>query len=170
MNDLCFSKIRMKLFFSSILFGVFFSININAQNPAKVIPAFQFFKLDKTAFTKNNLAKGKPYLFIFFDASCEHCQLVTNHINQHYNDFKNASMYFITQDSRQVLDGFMSKYGKNLKAKSNIVILQDLNKEFIKKFGPRKYPSLFLYTPQQTLMMYDDESEHITKFSDALKK
>ncbi len=170
MNDICLKKYSMKLFFSWFLFSVFFSVNINAQNPAKVIPAFQFFRLDKTAFTNKDLAKGKPYFFIFFDASCDHCQLVTSHINQHHKDFKNASMYFITQDNRQVLDGFMSKYGKNLKGKSNIVILQDLNKEFIKKFGPRKYPSLFLYNSQQTLIMYDDESEHITKFSAALRK
>jgi len=160
----------MKVFFSSIVIALFFSINGLAQSVAKIIPAFQLFRLDKTAFTNKDLTKGKPYFFIFFDVSCEHCQQVTSHINQHYTDFKNASMYFITLDNRQVLEGFMNKYGKNLKDKSNILILQDLNKEFIKKFGPRKYPGLFLYSAQQSLMMYDDESEHIAKFSDALKK
>lgn len=160
----------MKYFFSLILVAFFFAVDAGAQSPAKVIPPFQFFKLDKTAFTNKNLTKGKPYFFIFFDATCDHCQLAVSHINQHYNDFKNASLYFITLDNRKVLDGFMSKYGKNLQDQTNVMVLQDLNNEFIKKFGPRKYPSLFLYSSQQSLIIYDDESEHITKFADALKK
>jgi len=160
----------MKLFVSFLWFVLVFNASLLGQSPARSIPIFQFFRLDKSSFTNKDLTKDKPHFFIFFDATCDHCQLVTGYINSHYNDFKNARLYFITLDNRQTLDVFMNKYGKNLQGKGNILILQDLKKEFIKKFGPRKYPSLFLYNAQQSLVLYDDESDHITKFADMLKK
>ena len=74
-------------------------------------------------------------------------------------------MYLITLDSKKVLDAFMGSYGKNLLNKKNVLLLQDTNNEFIGKFGPKKYPSLFLYSAAQKLLVYSDDELDLNKFS-----
>jgi hypothetical protein len=59
----------------------------------------------------------------------------------------------------------MSKYGKNLKDKKNVTILQDPQYEFMRKFRPRKYPSMFLYSAKKELIMYDDNEKNVSGFS-----
>ncbi len=64
----------------------------------------------------------------------------------------------------------MDKYGKQFLGKKNVAILQDLNNEFIIKFKPRKYPSLFLYSAKKQLLMYDDDEKKVTEFLKLMKK
>jgi hypothetical protein len=59
----------------------------------------------------------------------------------------------------------LAKYGNNLQGKRNVTILQDSQNEFIRKFGPRKYPALFLYSARKKLMLYDDNEQNLVRFS-----
>jgi len=135
-----------------------------AQEPAKKIPGFSFSRLNKTAFTNKDLASNKLLLFVFFDVECEHCQHVIKFIAGHYKDFANTAIYLLTLDSQEKINTFLTKYGGNLTAKKNVIILQDVNQEFINKFKPRKYPSIFLYAKTRELLMYDDEEQHLALF------
>lgn len=140
------------------------SLRVSAQHAAETIPAFTFFKLNKSPFTNKNLEQGKDLFFIFFDAGCEHCQHAIQTLNQHYPELKNTAVYIITLDNQATLNNFMNTYGKTLYGKKNVIILQDLNNEFILKFGPRKYPSMFLYSPEKKLILYEDNEETMFRF------
>lgn len=156
-------KIKLLAFFLCV------TLNIAAQTPAATIPSFNFVKQDKSAFTNKNLVAGKMIFFVFFDASCDHCQHAIQYINEHQQDFNNAAVYLITIDNPTTTELFLNKYGSNLKSKKNVTVLRDINNEFIRKFGPRKYPSMFLYSAQQKLLLYDDEPKNLIKFSNQIK-
>lgn len=144
-----------------ILFAV---INTSAQNPAKTIPSFSFKRLDNKEFTNKDIQAGKLIFFVFFDTHCDHCERAIQYISQHYNEFKKTAFYLITLDSVEKIKPFMKKYGDSLKDQKNALILQDTRNEFIQKFGPRKYPSLFLYSVKKELIMYDDNEENLPEF------
>jgi peroxiredoxin len=147
-----------------LVLGLLITINVAAQVPAQNIPVFSFKKLGKSTFSNNNLEPGKLLFFVFFDTECDHCHRAVQYIDQHYKEFKKTAIYLITLDSLTKIDGFMNKYGSNLKAKKNVTILLDTRNEFIQKFGARKYPSLFLYSAKKELMLYEDNEQNLFRF------
>ncbi|MBP6021996.1 peroxiredoxin family protein [Ferruginibacter sp.] len=159
----------MKRICKTVLLILFFAINVPAQVPAKTVPSFTFKKLDKSTFSNNSLEPGKFLFFVFFDTECDHCHRSITYINQHYNEFKKTAIYLITLDSAEKIIPFINKYGIGLKDKKNVTILQDTKNEFIHKFGPRKYPSLFLYSKTRELMIYADEELHLPLFVQKIK-
>lgn len=159
----------MKIFVKLLLFILVFSSSANAQKPAATLPDFTFYKLDKTAFTNKNIRPGKLSLLIFFDASCDHCQQAMQIYNQHYSQLNKVAVYLITLDNQETIKRFMTTYAGNLYGSKNVTILQDLRNEFITKFGPRKYPSMFLYSPQKKLLIYDDEPKNVGIFLQKIK-
>jgi hypothetical protein len=63
----------------------------------------------------------------------------------------------------------MAKYGNNLYGSRNVTVLQDLKNEFLPKFRPRKYPSMYLYSSAKKLLLYDDEPKNIGNFLKKIK-
>lgn len=143
---------------------VFLSFTGSAQKPAQSIPDFTFYKLDNTPFTNKNLPDGKQLFFVFFDVTCDHCHHTIKTLSTHLNEFEGISIYLITLNKKEYLNGFFNEYGKNLLTKKNVIILQDLKNQFIKQFGPRKYPSIFLYSSSKKLILYSDEDQYLEKF------
>jgi len=159
-------KLRvMKYIFKTLVLLLLVSATVSAQGPAKTIPEFNFFKLNKNSFTNKDLAPGKMLFFVFFDADCDHCQQAVQYLDKHYQDFKKAAIYLITLDSLETINRFMAKYGSGLKDKKNVTLLQDPQYEFMRKFRPRKYPSMFLYSAKKELILYDDNEKNVSGFS-----
>ena len=73
-------------------------------------------------------------------------------------------------DSQEKIAAFMGKYGENLKDKKNVTILQDPKYDFMLKFKPRKYPSIFLYSAKKELIMYDDNEQNLSRFSQKINE
>ena len=159
----------MKVIFKTLLTFLVICQAAFAQTPAATLPDFGFFRLDNSKFMNNNLEQGKKIFIVFFDSECDHCQHAIEHINKNYDEFKKAAVYLITQDDLPRLTRFMNKYGNNLKDRKNVTILLDRQKEFIWKFKPRKYPSIFLYSPQKKLIMYDDNEQNLFRFANQIK-
>jgi peroxiredoxin len=139
-------------------------INVSAQVPAQTIPSFTFKRLDKKEFANKDLQPGKILFFVFFDTQCDHCQRSIQYIGEHYTEFKKTAIYLITLDSLEKITPFMSKFGSKLKDKKNVTILQDTKSQFIQKFKPMKYPSLFLYSSKKELILYEDDEQSLSKF------
>ena len=140
------------------------SFETYAQTPAQTIPAFTFYKLDKTLFKNNNLTAGKDILFIFFDVTCDHCQHTISTLSKRINECSKISIYLISLEDKTAITNFFYQYGKNLPTQKNVTILQDTKNQFITQFNPRKYPSVFLYSAQKKLLLYDDEDQYLEKF------
>ena len=150
--------------FKIVFLLIWISIKSNAQIPAQTIPDFTFFRLNKTPFTNNDLEQGKKLFFIFFDSDCEHCQRAVSFIDQHYKEFKKIPVYLITLDDDKKISGFIDRFGKQLKGKKEVTILQDKQYQFINKFQPRKYPSMFLYSAEKKLIDYEDNDQSVFRF------
>ncbi|NJK95749.1 MAG: redoxin domain-containing protein [Bacteroidales bacterium] len=162
----------MKRFRKYFLFlTIFFCIGTFplVGQPAETIPDFTLFRQDKSLFTSKNLDTQKLLLFVFFDVTCEHCRHAIQQINKKYPDLNNTFIHLVTLDPPEEVNDFLSKYGKNLTGKKNVMLFFDLKNEFIIKFKPRKYPSIFLYTPQRKLILYDDNPENLPKFFEQIK-
>jgi peroxiredoxin len=155
----------MKYVFKAFVLLLVIAGKISAQAPAQKIPDFNFFKLNKQSFTNKDLEPGKMLFFVFFDADCDHCQQAIQYIDKHYQDFKKAAIYLITLDNQETIARFMAKYGNSLKEKKNVTLLQDPQYEFMRKFKPRKYPSMFLYSAKKELILYDDNEKNVSGFS-----
>ena len=156
----------MKHFLKLIILFLFLLLAFNgsAQTPAQIIPEFTFYKLDKTPFTNKNVTAGKEVLFIFFDVTCDHCQHTIGTLSKRINECQKMSIYLISLEDKAAINNFFNLYGKNLPGQKNVTILQDSKNQFITQFGPRKYPSVFLYSAQKKLLLYDDEDQYLEKF------
>jgi thiol-disulfide isomerase/thioredoxin len=132
--------------------------------PVQAVPDFTFFRLDNNVFGKKDMEPGKMLFFLFFDSDCEHCQRAMINLNQNFQQYRKLAIYLVTLDGKEKIGYFLNKYGQNLKNKKNVVILQDLRNEFISKFRPRKYPSMFLFSPANNLIDYEDNEESMFRF------
>jgi peroxiredoxin len=170
-NDLHKIQMRynMKFIFNTLFYLLFISANISAQVPAEKVPDFNFLRLNKQPFTTKDLEHGKMLFFVFFDADCGHCQHAINYLNQHYKEIMETSTYLVSMDSQEKINVFMNKFGNNLKDQKNITLLQDFKYEFITKFKPRKYPSIFLYSSDKKLLIYDDNEKNMQAVIEKIK-
>jgi peroxiredoxin len=163
----------MKSVIKSLLFLLLISSQVAAQysepQPAQTVPAFEFARFDKTAFTNKNLTSDKPLFFFFFDCTCDHCQHAMTYLNANFKDYKKAAIYLISLDSVQTINNFLHKYAPDVIGQKNVTVLLDTKSEFITKFKPRKYPSLFLYDANKKLLDYEDNPASMFRFSMLLK-
>ena len=160
----------MKRLINIILLLLFFSIKTQAQPPAQTVPVFNFYRLDKTTFTNKDLPTGKMLFFFFFDPSCEHCQQAMSNLNKDYPQYAKAAVYLISANDPKTIAAFMGKYAPSLKNKKNVTLLLDVKNEFLEKFKPIRYPSMFLYSPKNVLLDYEDNENSMFRFLKYLKQ
>lgn len=164
----------MKHSFKIILFLLVISFKISAQissqPPAQVIPEFKFFRLNTTPFTNKDVPKGKMTFFMFFDSDCDHCQHAIKSIGEQFQAFKKTSIFLISIDDQNKINHFMHAYGSKLKGQKNVTILQDKFQQFILKFKPGRYPSMFLYSSEKKLIDYEDNPESVFRLVNAINK
>jgi len=144
-----------------VICGIIFKTTVYAQVPAKTLPDFEFSRLDNSSFTKQNMVRGSLSFFMFFDPDCEHCQRAIKNIDSQYRSFEKVAVYLISQDNEEKMKGFLNQYTKHLKSQKNVLLLIDNKNQFIVKFKPRRYPAMFLYSTDNTLIDYEDNSETV---------
>ena len=162
----------MKSVVKSVVVLLLVSSHVVAQgsgpSPAQTVPAFEFSRFDKTPFINKDLAAGKPLFFFFFDCTCDHCQHAMTYLNKNFSEYKKAAVYLISLDNQQMVNAFLHKYGPNVINQKNVTILQDTKYQFIARFKPRKYPSLFLYAADKKLLDYEDNPDNMFRFTKLL--
>ncbi len=159
----------MKYTFKTIVLVLLISLQASAQVPIGMIPDFTFYRQNKSPFSNKDLHAGKMSFFVFFDSDCDHCQHAVLSISKSYREFKNVSVYLISLDNEQKINHFMNYYGSNLKVKKNVTVLQDIKNDFLPKFNPRKYPSMYLFSKEGKLIMYEDNPENIFRIIKQIK-
>lgn len=159
----------MKLLSITLLLFLF-AINMRAQPPAQTVPAFNFYRFDKTIFSNKDLPTAKMLFFFYFDPTCEHCQQAMSNLNKNFQQYANASVYLISVDDAQTITAFINKYAPSLKNKKNVTMLVDTKNEFLEKFKPIRYPSMFLYSSKNVLLDYEDNENSMFRFLKYLKQ
>lgn len=156
------------IFLLLVCFGV--EAQVSEKPPAQTIPEFKFFRFDNTPFTNKDLPPGKMVFFMFFDSECDHCQNAIKNIGNQYQSFKKIPIFLISIDDQNKINHFMETYGNKLKGQKNVSILQDKLQQFISKFNPRRYPSMFLYSSEKKLIDYEDNPESVFRFVNTINK
>jgi thiol-disulfide isomerase/thioredoxin len=146
------------------------SVAFCTWSQVKTLPDFNFVRMDNDApYTQKNILPGKKTFFIFFDTECPHCMQAITEYNKNEKAMNNINMVMITRDPKKEVVPFLKNYGPKLIIKKNVTILSDKNNQFIARFLPRKFPSMFLFNKNKELMLYSDEEKDIARFLQLIK-
>lgn len=152
-----------QIFFSFLITAFSLSAFSQALPAGSVIPKATFYKADGTAFTTDQIAKGKKSLIMFFDATCGHCQKVATELSKSTKELSGANLYLVSQDVFRSINYFMDTYAKPMKAMKNVTTLQDKDYVFIPLFHPKQYPSLYLYGADKKLIIFTSNEKDVPK-------
>ncbi|MDM1293243.1 redoxin domain-containing protein [Sphingobacterium sp. N143] len=145
--------------------GIFFlSLQVLAQAP-KTMPSFTFDEVYQVGkFSSDKLPKTGFIVLDFYDPGCGHCQKMGAGIARNLTELKQVNFYFISMNDKPYVDGFINMYAKSLKNASNVKFLFDPGTQFIEKFRPGNYPSLYIYDAKtKVLIQHLDGEDDINK-------
>jgi hypothetical protein len=143
----------------------------NAHGQSKHLPEFSFKRMtDGSDFTQKNLPKGRKSFFLFFDTECPHCKVAVSGWNENTTALSGLNAVVVTMDKPSSAVPFLQKNAGRLMSMKNLTIVQDMNRQFIARFLPRKYPSMFLYSESGSLIHYTDEEKDIPYIISLIKK
>jgi hypothetical protein len=149
----------------------FLLISGMASAQVKTMPDFKFVRMDNGAeYTPKHLTPGKRTFFIFFDTECPHCFRAITEYNKNHQTMNNVNIVIVTRDRKDIAIEFLKRVGPSLYAKKNAVAVLDVYNQFIGRFLPKKYPSMFLFGVNKQLIFYSDEESDIPTFIDIFKK
>lgn len=140
----------------------------SAPPPAATIPVFRWAGHDGRLVSNADLPPHKPVLFVFFDPDCEHCQRAVKHMDSECADYRQAEVYFVSMESQEKIDRFVTTYARHLTAQRNVLFLRDPGGAYMLGFHPVRFPSLFLYSPERKLLDYEDNEETLFRIKRSL--
>jgi peroxiredoxin len=154
-----------------VIFSVFFLlITSSVFSQVRSLPEFRFFRMDNGAeVTHKNVTPGKKTLFVFFDTECPHCRVAITEYNHNQAKLNDINVFLITRDQKAVVNSFLNEVGTKLIAKKNVTVLSDNQNQFIGKFLPKKFPSMFLFGANRQLLIYTDEEKDIPVILEKIK-
>src|SRR3546814_16909623 len=109
-----------------------------AQDPPYVIPEFTFYRMDNTPFTRNDLSKTSNIVFVFFSTTCHHCQDETRAMGEHFKNFNQSTLSFISREGKHEIQTFMDVSGKTLTGKTNVKVLRNPKRAYMLKLKKTK--------------------------------
>ncbi len=123
----------------------------NYVNKFLTLPAFKIFIVpDSTAFTNENINKNHPFVFMFFNPDCDHCQNETKELLAYKEELKGIEILMVSSVSYPEIKKFYEEYG--LSSMHNIKLGQDVNYRLGSIYKLRTYPSIFVYDHTGTLL------------------
>ena len=154
-----------------VLCSIFFLlITSSVFSQVRSLPEFRFFRMDNGAeVTHKNVTAGKKTLFVFFDTECPHCRVAVTEYNHNQAKLNDINVFLITRDQKSVVNAFLKEVGSKLIAKKNVTVLSDNQNQFIGKFLPKKFPSMFLFGANRQLLIYTDEEKDIPVILEKIK-
>lgn len=116
-----------------------------------VLPAFVVISVDNTRINSADLPMGRPYIFMYFDPDCEHCQHTTRQLVAHRRDFNGARIFMVNGFPGRDIASFIKKF--NLNSLSNVFVGADSSYSFYRAFAPRAIPYFAVYDAKKKLRM-----------------
>ncbi len=159
----------MMKFLKTAVFLLLIAFSASAQEPAKLMPNFDFLDLQAEHFCKADLNQNQKTLIVFFDATCSHCQKAGEFFNSHLKNLKPYNVLFITMDENKAIQLFMENYAPLLPKDKNVKILRDTAYYFVPNFLPKRYPAIFVYSKNQQLDFYTSDEKELNTVLDRLK-
>ncbi len=109
-----------------------------------VIPQFTIYKAsDSTTFTREDLKKRKPTVFIIFSPDCEHCQHETEALIANIDKFKDAQIVMVEYLAYDEMKKFYNNY--KIENYPNIIMGRDAKFFLPVFFKVESLPAIYVY-------------------------
>ncbi len=153
-----------------LLFTIGFSCSVYSQADSTlpvylrfpVIPQFTIYKAaDSTAFTREDLIKKKPTVFIIFSPDCEHCQRETDSLIAHINLFHNSQIVMTTYLAHDLMVKFYHDY--KIANHPEIIMGRDAKFFFPIFFRVQSLPAIYVYDKKGKFKKAFEGSVNMTK-------
>lgn len=140
----------VKRVFLFALLGLSFTLGYSQDNVTNTlkniqhIPEFKIFIApDSSEFTNEGLQKNKPFILMFFNPDCDHCQKETKELLAYKEELKNIQIVMTTALPYRMVKEFYTDY--NIASMPNIKMGQDPTFTLGTKYHPGRYPAIYIY-------------------------
>jgi thioredoxin-related protein len=132
------------------------------------LPPIQLLLADSTTkYTKNDIPKNKPVLFMLFSPDCSHCQHTAEEMVQRKDELKDINIIMATLHSIKEMNAFIEKYGLN--QLPNIIVGKDIYYIMPSFYVVKNLPYLAFYNKKGKLITGFEGSMPLTKIIDTFK-
>jgi len=150
---------------------IWLGLGSSASGQVKKMPDFRFIHLSGAGtFSPKDLKPGKKTLFLFFDTECPHCMQALSAWNENHAAMDGINTVLLTMDPPSAAIPFLRNFADRIIAKKHVVTAIDTDRQFIARFLPRKYPSMFLFSEKGDLLQYTDEEKDIPSIIRSIRK
>ena len=131
------------------------------------LPQFTIYKAsDSTTFTREDLKKRKPTIFIIFSPDCEHCQHETEALIANIDKFKDAQIVMVEYLSYDEMKKFYINY--KIENYPNIIMGRDAKFFLPVFFKVESLPAIYVYDKKGNFKQSFSGSVKIDKIAAAL--
>ena len=146
-------------FFIAILFLSSFAAcsqksKLSYYDSSYTMPPFNYYLLNGTSFTPNNLSKKHNTMMVYFKNECPYCQKEATIIFENIKQFADIDFVFISRDDSTSIINFAK--ANKLDNTPNIKFVQDKDKLYYTFCKATYTPSIHIYNKHQQLMMFDE--------------
>ena len=131
------------------------------------LPQFTIYKAsDSTTFTRDDLKKRKPTVFIIFSPDCEHCQHETESLIANIDKFKDAQIVMVEYLAYEEMKKFYTNY--KIENYPNIIMGRDAKFFLPVFFKVESLPAIYVYDKKGNFKQSFSGSVKIDKIAAAL--
>jgi thiol-disulfide isomerase/thioredoxin len=131
------------------------------------IPQFSIYKAsDSTVFTREDLQKRKPVVFMLFSPDCEHCQHETEQLIANIDKFKDAQIVMVDYLPYEEMAKFYSNY--KIANYPNIIMGRDAKYYLPLFFDIKSLPAIYVYDKKGKFKQAFSGSVKVDKIAAAL--
>ncbi|MHB1920968.1 MAG: TlpA family protein disulfide reductase [Chitinophagaceae bacterium] len=155
------------LFAQTVHYGAASNLPLFLKYPT--VPQFSIIRPDGSYFTKANLKKNTPVLFMDFSVDCEHCQHETEEIIKNIKKFKGTQIVMVTPFRVDEMATFYHNY--HISRYPEIIMGSDPNRWITSTFFFLHYfPGLYVYNKRDQLVYHFEGTRPVDTLIHYLKK
>jgi peroxiredoxin len=123
---------------------------ILVQSHIQTVPDFAIPDLDGTLVNLKEIVASGPSLLVYFNSTCEICQLELNSISKRIAEFDPYRLIFVTVQPPEEVADFIQELG--ISNRESVHFLIDSEMKVAGHFGIKGVPALFIYDPEGSLL------------------
>jgi peroxiredoxin len=125
-------------------------IAAQVQERSKVLPDLSLKTFDGSMFSIREFAAGKPSLIIYFNSTCEMCNLELIALNERFAEFNQVKILLVSsQDKEELEEIYMSLA---FLKEPNVKLVLDEEMKLSAYLGMRSVPGIYCYNPEGNLI------------------
>ncbi len=151
----------------TFIFSLLFILACKTKQTGVMMSDFTFVDMQDKPFSQNDLSKEKPTIMIFFNPTCDHCEVEASSMVQRANEFKNINVTWVAVAEKPAMKTFDSTYQLS---KNNMILLRDTAKSAGKLFNIKDVPSILFFDETHQLLSKYAGTLRIDKMLEEVKK